>query len=139
MVMGTTHANTFLALADYLIPAHKQMPKFSDVCSWAAALTALDFRIDLKEGFERATGVDLSNGIEAALEQLNTDDSEAFSAVSTIALATYFMTPAVRDLIGYPGQESVTYDPKAIQSYHTDGTLAKVIARGPIYRPTPGL
>jgi hypothetical protein len=115
------------------------MPSFSEVCSWDDALKALDFRADLKEGFARAVAVSLADGSDSALESLNADDVEAFNAVSTIALATYYMNPRVRELIGYPGQESVSYDSKATQSYLTDGSLAKVIARGRKYRPTPQL
>lgn len=130
---------TFLALADFLIPAHGKMPKFSDACSYADAERALDFRTDLKEGFVRAVAGDLSGGAEECLEQLNRGDGEAFSAVSTVAIATYYMNPRVRELLGYPGQENVQYDSKATQVYLTDGSLARVIARGRKYRPTPGL
>jgi hypothetical protein len=45
----------------------------------------------------------------------------------------------VRQSIGYPGQENVSYDSKATQSYLVDGSLAKVIARGRKYRSTPDL
>ena len=137
--MTPADSSSFIGLADFLIPAHKAMPKFSDVCSFADALRALDFRIDLKEGFGRALALPLDGGAEARLEHLNRDDKPAFTAVTTIALATYFMNPKVRQLIGYPGQENVAYDSKETQSYLTDGSLGRVIARGSKYRPTPGL
>jgi hypothetical protein len=130
---------TFLALADFLISAHGKMPNFSAVCSYADATQALDFRVDLKEGFARAVAADLSNGPEASLEKLNREDGEAFSAVTTVTIATYYMNPRVRELLGYPGQENVQYDSKATQVYLTDGSLARVVARGRKYRPTPGL
>jgi hypothetical protein len=132
-------ARQFPALADFLIPAHQQMPRFSDVCSFADAMTALDFRIDLKDGFKRALPETLADGAESYLENLNAADGEAFSALTTVVIATYYMNPKVRSLIGYPGQESVAYDSKATQIYLTDGSLGKVIARGRKYRPTPGL
>ncbi|MBN9057407.1 MAG: hypothetical protein J0H80_27360 [Rhizobiales bacterium] len=134
-----TREEIFLALADFLIPAHKRMPKFSDVCTFADAGTALDFRVDLKEGFADALQIDLSAVPEAHLEEINRDRPAAFGAVTTIAVATYYMNPKVRALIGYPGQENVQYDPKATQEYITDGSLGNVIARGRKYRPTPGL
>lgn len=130
---------TFFALADFLIPAHKTMPKFSDVCSYADVEKSLDFRVDLKDGFARSIASDLKDGPEAHLEKLNKGDGEAFSAITTIAIATYYMNPRVRELIGYPGQENVQYDSKATQVYLTDGSLGHVIARGRKYRPTPGL
>jgi hypothetical protein len=129
----------FYRLADVLIPAFGKMPRFSDVATWDDAQKSLDFRIDLKEAFARGLAVDLTGGPERALETLNATDVEAFGAVSTIALATYYMNPKVRELIGYPGQENVAYDSKATQSYLIDGSLAKVVARGSKYRATPGL
>jgi hypothetical protein len=139
MMKATENRRAFLALADVLIPAFRTMPRFSEVCSWDDALKALDFRIDLREGFARAVAINLADGAEPALERLNADDAGAFNAISTIALATYYMNLRVRELIGYPGQESVIYDPKATQSYLTDGSLAKVVGRGRKYRPTPHL
>lgn len=130
---------TFFALADFLIPAHGKMPKFSDVCTYADVEKSLDFRIDLKEGFARGIAVDPATDAEAHLEKINKEDGEAFSALTTITIATYYMNPGVRGLIGYPGQENVQYDSKATQIYLTNGSLGRVIARGRKYRPTPGL
>jgi hypothetical protein len=132
--------DTFRTLADFLIPAYEKKPSFSDFCSYDDAIRALGFRSDLREAFERAlTVVDMKEGPEPALEKLNAEDGQAFSALTTIIIATYYMNPKVRESIGYPGQENVSYDSKATQSYLLDGSLAKVIARGRKYRPTPGL
>ena len=49
-------------------------------------------------------------------------------------ITTYYMSPKVRQSIGYPGQENVSYNSKATQAYLVDGSLAKVIARGRKYR-----
>jgi hypothetical protein len=134
-----SNQNTFFALADFLIPAHGKMPKFSDVCAYADVEKSLDFRVDLKPGFARGIAVDPATDAEARLESLNKEDGEAFTAITTIAIATYYMSPRVRELIGYPGQENVPYDSKATQSYLTDGSLGQVVASGRKYRPTPGL
>jgi hypothetical protein len=133
------NSDTFLTLADFLIPAYEKKPSFSDFCSYDDSIQALGFRSDLREAFERALAVDMKEGPETALEQLNAEDGEAFSALTTIIIATYYMNPKVRESIGYPGQENVSYDSKATQSYLLDGSLARVIARGRKYRPTPGL
>ena len=137
--MSDPKAIHFLALADFLIPAHKQMPSFSAVCSHADALAALDFRGDLKEAFARAVPQSLSGGEEDYLDRLCQNDDEAFTALTTIVICTYYMNPQVRALISYPGQENVAYETYATQSYITDGSLAKVLTRGRKYRPTPGL
>lgn len=139
MMNTDDNSRTFLALADFLIPAFQTMPRFSEVCSWDDARQALDFRSDLREGFVRGLGIAAADGPEPALEKLNATDPDAFGAITTIALAAYYMNPRVRELIGYPGQENVAYDARATQSYLTDGSLAKVVARGRKYRPTPGL
>jgi hypothetical protein len=57
--------------------------------------------------------------------------------VSLAASGGYYMSPRVRDLIGYPGQENRPFDPDKTTEYLGDGLLAPVIARGPIYRATP--
>jgi hypothetical protein len=134
------NSDTFLALADFLIPAYEKKPSFGAFCSYDDAIGALGFRPDLREAFERAlVAVDIKDGPETALEKLNAGDGEAFSALTTIIIATYYMNPQVRESIGYPGQENVSYDSRATQLYLLDGSLAKVIARGRKYRPTPGL
>ena len=134
-----SNETTYFALADFLIPAYGKMPKFSTVCSFADIEKSLDFRVDLKEDFARGVATDLADGAEAHLEKLNRQDGAAFTAVTTITIATYYMNPTVRELIGYPGQENVSYDSKETQVYLTNGSLGHVIARGRKYRPTPGL
>jgi hypothetical protein len=137
--MSDANSANVMALADFLIPEHGKMPRFSAVCTYADTQAALNFRIDLKEGFARAVSAKIASGEEAYLETLYRDDDEAFSALATVLVCTYYMNPTVRSLIGYPGQENVAYDPHATQSYVTDGSLAKVVARGRKYRPTPGI
>jgi hypothetical protein len=134
-----TSSETFVALADFLIPFYQANPGFRAVSTYEDGLHALGFRSDLREAFERALTVDMSAGAEAALEKLNAQDEAAFSALTTIVITTYYMNPKVRESIGYPGQENVAYDSKATQSYLVDGSLARVIARGRKYRPTPGI
>jgi hypothetical protein len=137
--MSDPKTTNLVAMADYLIPEHGKMPRFSAVCTYGDALAALDFRIDLKDAFARAVSADLAGDKEAYLESLYRDDAEAFTALATVLVCTYYMNPTVRSLIGYPGQENVAYDTYATQSYVTDGSLAKVAALGRKYRPTPGI
>jgi hypothetical protein len=137
--MSDPKTANLLALADFLIPAHGKMPRFSAVCTHADTLSALNFRIDLKDAFARAIPAELSQGEETYLETLYRKDDEAFTALATVLVCTYYMNPTVRSLIGYPGQENVAYDTYATQGYVTDGSLAKVVARGRKYRPTPGI
>jgi hypothetical protein len=48
------------------------------------------------------------------------------------------LNPTVRKAIGYPGQQPVPIDPETPPDYEQGGLIASVIARGRIYRPTPG-
>jgi hypothetical protein len=128
---------TFLALADFLIPASPPMPVFSGVGLRGAVEKNLLFRPDIREAFFRGLAQAEGKPAEAALEELSTKDAEAFSAIGLIAVATYYMNPSIRELIGYPGQESVSYDPNAIPPYLLNGMLEPVMARGKRYRSTP--
>jgi hypothetical protein len=129
--------STFLALADFLIPASPPMPVFSEVGRREAVEQNLLFRPDIREAFFRGLAQASGKPAEAALEALSTGDGEAFSAIGLIVVATYYMTPSIRELIGYPGQESVSYDPNAIPPYLLNGMLEPVMARGKRYRSTP--
>jgi hypothetical protein len=74
------------------------------------------FRPDLKEAFHYGLAVDLGGGAETALEAVFSRDKEGFGAVTTIVVTTYYMTPRVREALGFPGQENVAYDPFATRS-----------------------
>ena len=99
----------------------------------------LKVRQDIQDDFLR--GVRAVRGMDgqAAANELNQKDARAFQVISLAASAGYYMSPRVRELIGYPGQESRPFDPNGTTDYLDDGLLQPVIDRGPIYRPTPGL
>jgi hypothetical protein len=134
------HRAHFAAIADALIPAYGALPKASDVGVAEALLDrVLAARPDLIEVFVR--GLEATAGLEGrqAAERLFRTDPDAFDAISTLAAAGYFIDQGIRDLIGYPGQESVPAEaPYAVPGYATDGSLSRVFERGPIYKPTPG-
>jgi hypothetical protein len=128
----------FGAFADHLIPAYKKMPRATDVGVAADLLDAvLGFRPDLREAFFR--GLDAIRGLPAAeaSERLFKSDYPAFEVLGLVASGGYYMAPEVRYLMGYPGQESLSYDPHATPDYVTSGLLDRVVKRGPIYVATP--
>lgn len=130
--------SVFAALADVLIPAAEGMPSASDVDVQGAMLDRiLGLRSDLVEDFRRGLASAAGKPPADAAEALNRDDAEAFGAISIVASAGYYMTPAVRDLIGYPGQENRPADPDETPEYLANGMLQQVIDRGPIFVPTP--
>jgi len=125
------------AIADLLIPAGSGMPSASEAGVAGAFLDeVLDARPDLASPLDEAlASVD---GLVAgdALATLRADPS-GWGVLTAVVPAAYFLNPAMRDAIGYPGLEARPIDPDAAPDYLEDGLLESVIARGPVYRATP--
>lgn len=133
-----TARDLFARAADLLLPAYRDMPAASAVGVHRAMLDdVLRFRPDIVEAFFRGLSALDAADPGGSLNALYKADPEAFGAVSLAASGGYYMTPAVRDALGYPGQESVAYDPHEVPDYMMDGLLERVVKRGPTYRPTP--
>ena len=129
---------TFLAIADVLIPEAEGMPKASQVGVGGEILDrVLALRPDLREGFLRGLRAAAGKLPAEAAEALNRDDPAALGAIGLAASAAYYMSPQVRALIGYPGQENRPGDPDETPEYVANGMLQQVIDRGPIFKPTP--
>jgi len=129
----------FFAIADVLIPAYQDMPSASKAPDAAAILRRIlalrpDLKPDLMRGLRAVSGSDPARGVR----ELQHSDPAAYAAIGTVAAAGYYMSPGVRALIGYPGQEKRAFDPDATPEYVSNGMLQAVADRGPIYRPTPG-
>jgi hypothetical protein len=128
----------FEQLADVLVPAHGKMPAASAVGTHEGLLDdVLKHRPDIRGDLLRALTAAQDREPRAAANDLLREDAAAFNALGLAVSGAYYMSPRVRELLGYPGQESVSYDPYATPNYLTDGMLERVVARGPIYRPTP--
>jgi hypothetical protein len=65
------------------------------------------------------------------------ENPDGWGVLTAVVPAAYFLNPAMRDAIGYPGLEARPIDPDAAPDYLDDGLLESVIARGPVYRATP--
>jgi len=129
----------FAGIADVLIPEALGMPSASQV-DVHGELTdrILGLRPDLRDDFMR--GLKAAQGMAAAdaAQKLNADDPAALTAIGLVASGGYYMTPRVRELIGYKGQESrPEADPDATPEYVENGMLQQVIDRGTIFKPTP--
>lgn len=128
----------FAKIADVLIPEAEGMPAASAVGVPSHLLDlVLAVRADMLEPLLRALRSTRDLDGDLAVRQLHTTDPEAFEAVSLAASGGYYMSPTVRELINYPGQESRPFDPDKTTEYLEDGLLQPVIDRGSIYRPTP--
>ena len=98
-------------LADRLIPAEDGMPSASEAGATGVWLErVLEIRPDLRLPVERRDP----------------------DAVATAVVAAYYLNPEVSERIGYAGQQAIPLGPPD----HED-LLASVVARGPVYRPTP--
>ena len=129
---------TFRSIADVLIPSAEGMPAASKVGVHEAPLDhVLALRPDIAEQLLRGLHAAASRPAREAAERLNKEDPEALSAIGLAASAAYYMQPRVRELIGYPGQESRPANPNETLEYVANGMLQQVIDRGPIFRPTP--
>ena len=127
------------AVADVLIPNGDGMPSASEAGvagRWLDEVLRLrpDFGAPLASVLDRVQGADAA----AAVEQLRLGDPAGFGVLAEVVAGGYFLNPDVRTAIGYPGQQPVPIVPDQPPDYEQDGLIASVIARGPIYRPTPG-
>lgn len=128
----------FGKFADFLVPAYKKMPSASAVGVHKAILDdVLRFRPDLVENFHRGLSQIKADDINGSINSLFKDDPTAFGALSLAVSGGYYMSPEVRSALGYPGQESLTYDPYEVPDFMIDGLLERVVKRGPTYKPTP--
>jgi hypothetical protein len=129
----------FVAIADVLIPAYGDLPAASGADVGGEPLDRiLTLRDDVKATFVRGLRAVVGKPADAAARALNGSDPTALAAIGLVASAAYYMNPEVRKKIGYPGQDSSPIDPNAPPDYMQGNLLQPVIARGAIYRPTPG-
>lgn len=130
----------FAELSDYLIPEFENMPAASRMDVSGKQLNAvIKARPDLIPALVRGIRASEDMTAKEALQHIYDTDAEAFDAISSAASGGYYMHPEVRELLNYPGQESIEMaDPYETPSYVNDGSLMRVFKRGPVYVPTPG-
>jgi len=125
------------AIADQLIPAGSGMPSASEAGVAGQFLDeVLAARPDLGAPLEAALESVATLSPEAAIAALR-EDAGGWAVLTAVVPAGYFLNPAMREAIGYPGLEARPIDPDAAPDYLDDGLLDSVVARGPVYRPTP--
>ncbi|MDG2479355.1 MAG: hypothetical protein P8Q36_00600 [Alphaproteobacteria bacterium] len=131
--------SVFAGIADILIPAAEGMPAATEVGVHETLVDRiLGLRPDLREAFMRGLKASEGKDPKSAAEHLNSSDAAALGAIGLVASAGYYMTPRVRELIGYTGQESrAEADPDATPEYVANGMLQQVIDRGAMFKPTP--
>lgn len=137
-----TETATLLRIADCLIPAAGPNPKASDAEEYVRYLDlAISARTDVFDQTIAAIAALAEVSDEemwTALKHLWTRDRDVFDPLSAIVACAYFMTPQVKDLIGYPGQSrDVARLDEAADQLGT-GILEPVLERGFIYVSAAG-
>jgi hypothetical protein len=129
---------TLRRLADHLVPAYEKMPAASEVGVHEQLIEEVfKHRPDLKDNVLAA--LDRAQGREPAevVSDLARHHAGEMEALGLAVSGAYYMSPLVRERLGYPGQENAPYDPYETHSYLLDGMIERVLARGRVYRPTP--
>ena len=128
--------STFAGLADTLIPAGGGMPSASQSGAAGEWLDAvLVARPDLAGPLLALVGRVDGQDPAAVIADLQANDPAAFGLLTEVVPNAYFMNPAVREQVGYPGQ--VGLDPDLAWPPDWLDLLEPVIERGPIYRDPP--
>lgn len=124
-------------IADALIPAAGRMPAASEVGVAGPQLdVVLASRPDLEPGLRRALELAAEPAeILAWMDALREQDGEAYGALVTTVVGAYYLEPGVQRRLGYPGQVPEPVTPELLPPYADE--LERVVARGPIFRPTP--
>lgn len=136
--LGETERALLGGMADLLIPSGEGMPSASEAGvtgKWLDEVFRVrpDFRPALLAVIERARDADPAD----AIAKLRSSDPAGFGVLAEVVAGAYFLNPEVRKAIRYGGQQSVPIVTEDPPDYERDGLLASVVARGPIYRPTP--
>jgi hypothetical protein len=123
------------ALADVLVPAATGMPSATEAGVHREGLDrVLAARPDLEPVLARVLA-DAAGEPGDVLRRLQASDETGFAALTLAVTGAYYTDPAVRRLIGYPGQQ---YQPELVTRAPDwdEAALARVVARGAIYRST---
>jgi len=119
------------ALADVMFPRTAEMPSASDVdVSGRLVDQVLRAVPALADGLREALAAADGPASSAFVELRDRHPREARSLFLVLASA-YYLAPEVQDRVGYHGQEARKLDFFELPEYLEDGTLDRVIARGP--------
>ena len=136
-MISDAHRAQLGAIADVLIPAGSGMPSASEAGVAGQYLDeVLTSLPDLRDALDTTLAAVDGLGAEEAIAVLRNDPA-GWGVLTAVVPGAYFMNPAIREAIGYPGLERRPIDENAEPDYNQDGLLDSVIARGPVYRPTP--
>ena len=118
-------------IADVVFPRTAEMPSASDV-------GACDMLVDRVVRAVPSLAADVSAELvsstaegEAALVEIRGSSRRLFNRLMLVIASAYYLSSDVRERIGYRGQEARKLDFFEVPAYLEDGTLDRVIERGP--------
>ncbi len=131
--LSASERRRLAALADVILPETGAMPGASAVGVHAdladrVLRCAPSLATGLRDALARIGPVPA-----AGLEDLRRGEPALFRVVMLAVTAAYYLAPLVRERIGYHGQEARPIDVHELPSHLEDGSLERVIARGPLY------
>lgn len=133
------HRGTLADLADVLVPAAEGMPAASEAGVAGAGLDqVLAARPDLRATLEGLLAGAAGADPRAEVNRLAAEAPDAFATLALVVTGGYYLDPEVRRRIGYPGQVPNPAAPGEAEHDLRGGLLDPVLARGPLYRATPG-
>lgn len=125
----------FEGLADVLIAEGRGKPSASAV---GIGRELLDRTLEVLPSFVDPF-VDLLNEAQGSCSEsftrrLHASRPADFRVLATVTVGAYYLSPAVRALIGYPGQAPAPLSLARTPRYLTNGMLERVYDRSPGYR-----
>lgn len=125
-------------LGDALVPATEGMPSFSEADKSGRFLTRA-FEAAPHFGLQALAAADGLGAEEpfSYLQRLETAQPQTFAALHLLLVGAYLINRRVWRRLGYPGRKPTPVLDDEAEFYLEGGLLEPVIARGPIYRPTP--
>ena len=138
MPLTVAQRERLAGLADVLIAGGAGMPS----ASGAEVHTVWIDRVFAARPDMEATvrGVlDVEGDPALVVSGIRADDPDRFSSFAFAIAGAYLINPRIRRELGYPGPVPMKQPalPDEADAYLEDGILDVVIARGPLYRPTP--
>ena len=133
MTLDPSERARLAAFARTMVPGGAGQPGAADLVLEGAPVDEV-LRIDpaRADPLRRFLALGGSVGTLADIEALAQADPDGFAALSVVLGNAYFMHPATRNALGYPGQEA--RDSSVGLSDADMALVAEVTARGPVFR-----
>lgn len=126
-------------LADVIIPNAEGMPSATEVGVHEKLIDrVLQVRDDLAPAVFGAIADGAGLAPRDAVFALRATDYAMFSQLVLALRGAYYMSPEVRQLLGYEGGKARPAPYEASATQLADGILDPVLERGPVYREAPG-